>query len=58
MRPVKAADPAVVTLEIGHLLPPGDIEHLDLAVAVSNGNFVLVAKGHRTDIVVDLASLV
>ena len=58
MRPVKAADPAVVTLKIGHLLSPGDIEHLDLPVAVSNGNFVLVAKGHRTDIVVDLARLV
>lgn len=57
-RPGKTANPAGVPFELGNFLPLDNIEDLDLPECISNGNLVILTKGNRTQVVIDLRGLV
>ena len=56
--PIQTSNPSIMPLETCYSFFLGDIEHLDLSIAVPNCYPILIAEGNRTDIIIDLTGLI
>ena len=56
--PIQTADSSIMPFKTRHSFSLSDIEDLDLSIAVSHCDPILIAEGNGADIIIELAGLI